>query len=920
MGYGKLLSRQLKRGLGLTSEADLQALLMLLRDPNNEAARRALPDLASRLPEFLAVIEEAYAQFERDMELKTRSLALSSNELHEKNEKLRHEALSQRKVIDQLRETVNQLLVSRGMEALRDNDTDLLELATLMGQLVSEREQAQRQFQESERRLGNLVRNLPGCIYRCLLDANRTMLYISEGVADLTGYPNNELLGNAVRSFAGLIHPDDISQIHTTLAPLNPQQTSFALEYRVMRADGSHCWVYEKGQAVYDGNEKLLYLDGVMLDHTDIRQAQETILLAKETAEAANRAKSEFLANMSHEIRTPMNGIIGMTDLALQCQDAAEQREFLDIVKSSSESLMVIINDILDFSKIEAGQLAVERIDCSLRMLLAEAIKPLSIKAAEKNIELILMVSPHIPDRIITDPVRLRQILLNLVGNALKFTEHGEISIQFTCAGDAGAHLQLHGIVHDTGIGIPAAKKQMIFDSFTQADASISRRYGGTGLGLAICARLAQLMGGNIWVESEEGEGSTFHFTLQVERVGHGTDAPIAIAKLSGKTALVVDDNITNRHWLSTLLTSWGMTVTASEDGATALHKVIDTHYDLILLDSQMPELSGYEVASILHGLPQARGSTVFLLASANQQHHNDLQDIGVSGYLLKPVTQDDLHRALQQALGQTLSKTQAGPVPEPDSSKPGHDRSSFDILLAEDNPVNQKLALRLLEKLGHRVTIANNGKEALDYLEWQPFDLVLMDVQMPVMDGLEATQQIRAREIAGKLPRRPILAMTAHAMEGDRELCLNAGMDGYVTKPFKLEALIEEMDRVTALFNKRDLPKKADQDTGFDWKEALCHVDGDEHLLKELTHLFLHEYPPLMQSLDRYLAADNPEAARMSAHSIKGAASAIGASAIYSCALELESALRNGDMRSSRQMFALLRRQLTELEHSLRA
>jgi PAS domain S-box-containing protein len=605
---------------------------------------------------------------------------------------------------------------------------------------------------------------------------------------------------------------------------------TFELEYDMTLSGGRKHWASIKFYAVSDENGRITQLVCLNEDITARKQMEAALRSAKDAAEAASRAKSEFLANMSHEIRTPMHGIIGMTDLALDTDLTLEQREYLETVKTSAASLLTILNDILDFSKIAAGKLTLDPLAFSLRDGVGDALRPLAIRAHQKGLELNWRVAPDVPDLVVGDEGRLRQILINLVGNAIKFTEQGEVVVEVTADRQTGDTIRLHFAVRDTGIGIPPDKQQLIFDPFAQADGSMTRKYGGTGLGLAISSQLVKLMGGRLGVESVPGRGSTFHFTAQV-RLQPESVRPTAPAIMQGASVLIVDDNATTRSVLQELLTSWRVQPTVADSGRAALTALQQAAangrvFPLTLVDAHMPDMDGFTLAQQIKQHPALKETTIMMLTAIGQPGAiARCQALGVA-FLEKPIKPTALWDACLTALGApSLRRLSLSPAPRqcvsvqhPIASSQNGDQLS--ILLAEDNAVNQKLAVRLLEKWGHQVVVAGNGKEALAALERQCFDLVLMDVQMPEMDGFEATREIRRREAeremqitehvgplanssfsaqCSALSHIPIIAMTAHAMQGDREQCLAAGMDAYLTKPLQTQELRDVIERVAS-------------------------------------------------------------------------------------------------------------------------
>jgi PAS domain S-box-containing protein len=868
---------------------------------------------------------------------------------------------------------------------------------------ITERKRAEDALRESEVRNKALFVGAAEGIVTADLETTQ-FRYANPSMCRMFGYTEEELMRLGVAD----IHPKE--SLDYVLAEFEAQargEKALSPNLPCLRKDGTLFYANVSATlVVLDGRK---FNVGFFTDITERKQAEDALQQSKAgleqtnaeleqaiersnqmaiEAEAANIAKSQFLANMSHEIRTPMNGVIGMTGLLLDSGLSEEQRRYAEVVRSSGEALLHVINDILDFSKIEADKLEMEMLDFDLRAMLEDTAEMLALRAHEKGLEFVCRIDPEVHTFLRGDPGRLHQILVNLGGNAIKFTSEGEVTIHVTLESETGDQLKARFEVRDTGIGIPKDKIGSLFHAFQQVDASTTRQFGGTGLGLAISKRLIEKMGGEVGVESAEGVGSTFWFTAILGKQPPREDKePAPSAEIRGVRILAVDDNATNRLVLAEQLTSWGVRHEDAGSGAKALTMLREARaagdpFRIVLTDLRMPGMDGESLGKAIKDDPNLRDTLMVMMTSLGKRGDaKRLQDLGFAAYLTKPVKQSKLYDCLATLLGGALPP--AGALDEDRSGKTSQTalvtrhtisearRRKIRILLAEDNITNQRVAVSILNKLGYRADAVANGQEAIQALETVPYDIVFMDVQMPVMDGFEATRQIRnppsgpGSAPEGLLPRRealkgrrqsaipacpagrrnhniPIIAMTAHAMKGDREKCLESGMNDYISKPVAPQALAEALEKwlpkenaECGMMNDECRKKKEEIDEGgsppsiityhssliFDRQGLMARLTDDDNLIRTIIEAFLKDIPKQISALKEYIDQGESEQAGLQAHKIKGAAANVGGVALSTVAFEVEKAGQAGRldeivafMPELEEQFELLKAQMREV------
>ena len=757
---------------------------------------------------------------------------------------------------------------------------------------ITERRHAQQALEESERRYRQLFENNLAGVFRALPDGR--IVECNEALLHILGYDSRDSLFERISSHIFY----DAAEGKAAFIRLFQTGRLTNFDVRLKRRDGTPVWVLQNVNLTLDGSGRAAAIEGTLIDITARKRAEAELLQAKEAAEEASRAKSRFLANMSHEIRTPMNGVLGMTRMLLDSALPPAQKRYAEVAYTSGQTLLALIDLILDLSKIEAGKLVLEHADFDLHATLEGVLAMLAVQAERKGLELTCLVEPRTPALLRGDAGRLRQVITNLAANAIKFTAHGDVSLEVRLAAEDARTATLHFRVSDTGIGIPEEKGATLFSPFVQADGSTTRKFGGTGLGLAISKQLAEMMGGKIGFESVEGRGSTFWFTVVLERQAAPAQLP-AVADRSGLKALILDDNASSRRVAATLLEGWGVHAMAVAELAPALAILRQEPFDVVLLDAEMPVLT--ELEAVLNRTP------ILLMTRLGR-------DVSAgAAFVTKPV----LAARLGEALTAALDRRPSAPfVPSPQlraGARPAVPPKSARILLAEDNPTNQEVTLAILGQQGYKADAVWNGREAVDALRRSRYDLVLMDCEMPEMDGFEATRRIRDLATGTLHPQIPIVAVTAGAMAGDRERCLSAGMDDYIPKPISPDHLARALARW--LPQRSEAPEPA---AVFDGADLLRRLMGNKGLAEKVVRGFLQEAPSHLVKLRAHLEAADAEGARRDAHTLKGAAANVSAVGLRAVAMEAEQAAKAGEMASVRDLLPRLEEQLERLRAAL--
>lgn len=803
-----------------------------------------------------------------------------------------------------------------------------IELREKKGEEVFRRKEVEETLRQSESKYLNIIETIEDGVFEVDLAGNLT--FINNSMSKITGYPKDELLGMNNRQFTDKKNAKALFQAFNEVFTTGASGKGF--DYEIIRKEGSKSYIQTSIALRRDSSGRRIGFGGIIRDITEQKQAEEALHQSKKELEEANRrleaavinanklaaaseqanvAKTEFLANMSHEIRTPMNGVIGMTGLLLETNLDPDQRRFAEIVRKSGEALLELINGILDFAKIEARKMELDHIDFDLRTTLEDIIEMMTLKAKEKGLELTFVMEPEVPSRLKGDPGRLRQILLNLLGNGIKFTEAGEVSLWVGIEEEQDEKVNLHFKVIDTGIGVPTDKRADLFTPFFQADSSSTRKYGGTGLGLTISKHLVDMMGGTIGLESREGQGSTFWFIAGFERRHRDEDRhPENLAELKGVRVLMVGDHPTNRLHISTLLTSWGCLFDHATEAKKALSMMQEAWergepFQVALLDMSIPDMNAEALGSWIKGNPKLNPTILIMITPLGLRGDAArLRKAGFDGFLSKPIREAHLHYCLALALGRKAEpeKTKPQPLITQHAIKDSL-KSRYRILVAEDNSTNQAVVMGILNKLGYRADVVANGLEAVEALREIAYDLVLMDCQMPLMDGFEATQAIRQDDSTVLNSRIPIIALTAHALKGDREKCLGAGMDDYLTKPlspFDLENILARWLAEQPSVRQQQAPSNKSECASpgmpgddnlavFNEEEFMRRLLGDKKLAQLILTGFLKDIPVQIEILQEQLAEGQAEGIRRQAHTIKGAAANVSAANLRAAAHELE-------------------------------